>query len=94
MSLFTRLSAAAKTFTTPVDESVVKVIRTSTTVEVRPGMSAFNSALSADLVNEDQFHTASFTITNPDGSTEVVSAEYICKGGQKLTVTINRDSKG
>ena len=94
MSLFTRLSAAAKTFTTPIDESVVKVIRTSTVVEVRPGMSAFQSALSADLVNEEQYETASYSITNPDGSVELVNAEYICKGGQKLTVTVNRDSKG
>ena len=94
MSLFTRLARAAKTFTTPVDENVVKVIRTSTVVEVRPGMTAFQSALIADLINEEQYETASYSVENPDGSVEIVNAEYICKGGQKLTVTVNRDSKG
>ena len=94
MSLFTRLARAAKTITTSVDENVVKVVRTSTTVEVRPGMTAFESALNADLVNEEQYETVSFTVENPNGSVEIVNAEYICKGGQKLTITVNRDSKG
>lgn len=95
MSLFTRLAAAVKTFNeSEVNTSVVKVMRDFQPVDVEPGLTAFESAVRADLISEDQENIASFTIINLDGSEAVVSANYICQGGQTLKVAVNRDSKG
>ena len=94
-NLFQRLSAAVKTFNeAEVNTAVVKVMRDFSPVDVEPGLTAIESAVKANLIDEDQENIASFTIINIDGSEVVVSANYICKGGQTLKVAINRDSKG
>jgi len=96
MSLFTRLAAAVvKTFNEgDVNTAVVKVMRDFQPVDVEPGLTAFESAVKAKLINEDQENIASFKIINIDGSENVVNGDYICQGGQTLKIEINRDSKG
>lgn len=93
MSLFTRLSAAVKTFNTVTNESVVKVVRSANPIEVEPGLTALESAIRADHLDEEYGDSATFQITNLDGSVEFVSPQYICQGGQTLTVIVNRDGK-
>ena len=94
MSLFTRLSAAVKTFNTVTNESVVKVVRSANPIEVEPGLTALESAIRADHLDEEHANSATFQITNLDGSVEFVSPHYICQGGQTLTVIVKRDHKG
>lgn len=94
MSIFTRLSAAVKTFNTPVDVNIVKVTRSANAVEVKPGMTAMESAVLANHLDEGQENIATFQIENLDGTKEFVDANYICQGGQTLVVSVNRDSKG
>lgn len=94
MNLFTRLSAAAKSFTATVDENVVKVVRGTTPIEVQPGLTALEAAVQADHLDKDQEGIATFKITHIDGREEMVAGSYICQGGQTLTVIVNRDGKG
>lgn len=94
MSIFTRLSAAVKTFNTPVDVNIVKVVRSANPIEVKPGMTAMESAVLANHLDEGQENIATFQIENLDGTKEFVDANYICQGGQTLIVSVNRDSKG
>lgn len=94
MSIFTRLSAAVKTFNTPVDVNIVKVKRSANAVEVKPGMTAMESAVLANHLDGGQENIATFQIENLDGTKEFVDATYICQGGQTLIVSVNRDSKG
>lgn len=94
MSLFTRLSAAVKTFNTVTNESVVKVVRSANPIEVEPGLTALESAIRADHLDEKHADSATFQIEHLDGSVEFVSPHYICQGGQTLTVIVKRDHKG
>ncbi len=96
MSLFVRLANAAAAFSAPteVDYNVVIVTRSSDPFQVRPGMTALESALEAKHLDEDQIEYATFTITNPDKTTEIVDEDYVCQGGQTLTVSVDRDGKG
>lgn len=94
MSIFTRLSAAVKTFNTEVNTNIVKVVRSANPIEVRPGMTAFESAILANHLDEGQENIATFEIENIDGTKEFVDANYICQGGQTLVVSVNRDAKG
>lgn len=94
MSLFTRLSAAAKTFNSTVNESVVKVVRSANPIEVEPGLTALESAIRADHLEGSNSDSATFQITNLDGSVEFVPPHYVCQGGQTLTIIVNRDGKG
>jgi hypothetical protein len=96
MSLFSRLVDVAAVLTTPVDidYNVVIVTRSSDPFQVRPGMTALDSALAANHLDEDQVEFATFTIIHPDKTKEEVDEDYICQGGQKLEVTVDRDGKG
>ena len=94
MSLFTRLSAAVKTFNSPINENVVKVVRSANPIDVQPGLTALESAIRADHLDKEHADSATFQITNLDGSVNFVSPQYICQGGQILTVIVNRDGKG
>lgn len=93
MSLFTRLSAAVKTFNSPVNETVVKVVRSANPIEVEPGLTALESAIRADHLDEEHADSATFQITNLDGSAEFVAPTYVCSGGETLTIIVNRDGK-
>lgn len=93
MSLFTRLSAAVKTFNTVANESVVKVVRSANPIEVEPGLTALESAIRADHLDEEHADSATFQITNLDGSIDFVAPTYICSGGETLTIIVNRDGK-
>lgn len=94
MSIFTRLSAAVKTFNTEVNSNIVKVVRSANPIEVKPGMTAMESAIFANHLDEGQENIATFEIENIDGTKQFVDANYICQGGQTLVVSVNRDNKG
>lgn len=92
-NFFKKLKDIAEIINTKVDESVVKVVRSANPIHVEPGLTAIESAIRADHLDEEHANVATFQIEHIDGSIDFVAPTYICSGGETLTIIVNRDGK-